>query len=208
MKKLSILEEKISELWNKLQQSQVFVSFERQLDQFDPRIQTITMISVALIFSFIVLSPVLILISSVSTKKEELQKVKEITDYLSQSADEISQLNTIIRKKGKKVKRKIDLDASLLDILENSFRHAQIIKERYKINSSSSSTASSNLKLISLPQLLNALYNIEGSNIEITKLDIDTKNDPEGYVWAKIDMKKPIQESKEETKKKSRRYKR
>ena len=162
--KFSILEEKISELWNKLQQSQAFVSFERQLEQFDPRIQTITTISIALISLFIVLSPVLILMSSVSTKKEELQKVRGITDYLSQSADEISQLNTIIRKKGKKSKRKIDLDASLPDILENSFKHARIIKERYKISSSSSSIASSNLKLISLPQLLSALYNIEGSN--------------------------------------------
>ena len=40
------------------------------------------------------------------------------------------------------------------------------------------------------------------------KLDIDTKNDPEGYVWAKIDVKMPVKESKEETKKKSRRSKR
>ena len=191
--KFSIVEEKIIELWHKIQQSQLFINLEGQLNQFDPRIQMITLSIIGTLSVFIILSPVLFLMSSVSTKKEELQEVREMSDYLSQGAEEISQLNTIIRKKGRNRKKGINPDASLKEVMEISFKNARIIKERYSITGGFGSTAQSTLKLISLPQLLSALYNIEKNGIDILTLDVDTKNDPKGYIWAKIEAKKPIE---------------
>jgi hypothetical protein len=88
--------------------------------------------------------------------------------------------------------RDFDVSGSADALAERVSTKSLIKKENAVVTPGSKGAADLALSKISLRQLVRALYLIEksGSGAVIDKLSVDTKEDPEGYLWAQITLRK------------------
>lgn len=90
--------------------------------------------------------------------------------------------------------RDFDVSGDVGGFAERVGTKALIKKESYTVTPGAKSTADMKLEKISYRQLARALYLIEksGSGASVDKLSVDTKGDPEGYLWAQLTLKKEL----------------
>jgi hypothetical protein len=88
--------------------------------------------------------------------------------------------------------RDFDVSGDADSFAERVGGKALIKKESFSITPGAKGMADMKLEKISYRQLARALYLIEksGSGAAVEKLSVDTKDDPEGYLWAQLTLKK------------------
>ncbi|MCO5141523.1 MAG: hypothetical protein M9962_00365 [Oligoflexia bacterium] len=88
--------------------------------------------------------------------------------------------------------RDFDIGADLAAFAERATQKSLIPKDNVKIEEEKKSSIKIDLSRISLRQLVRILFLIEqsGATTAVESLNVDTKDDPEGYLWSTITIKK------------------
>jgi hypothetical protein len=88
--------------------------------------------------------------------------------------------------------RDFDVSGDVSGLADRVIAKSLIKKETATVTPGTKDSVDVKLEKISLRQLVRALYLIEksGSGTTVEKLSVDTKDDPQGYLWAELTLKK------------------
>ncbi len=125
--------------------------------------------------------------------KNELVRMDESIRMAQNSAAKIEELKALdSARRADPMLRDFDTGGDASSFAERVGAKSLIRKDDVKVNGGGQGTATLSLNKISLRQLARALYLIEksGAGASIDKINIATKDDPEGYLWAEIKLHK------------------
>jgi hypothetical protein len=125
--------------------------------------------------------------------KSDLAAMDDDIRYAQSAASRLEELKAEQRNQSADaLLRDFDLSLPVAAFAERATQKSLIAKTNVDIGEEKGGTVAVKLSKISLRQLVRMLYLIEQSNAgaSVDKLSIDSKDDPEGYLWADLVVRK------------------
>lgn len=125
--------------------------------------------------------------------KSELAAMEEDIRYAQNAAARIEELKAEARNQNSdSLLRDFDVSLPVAAFAERATQKSLISKSNVEIGDEKNNGVTVKLTKISLRQLVRMLYLVEQSNAgaAVEKLSIDNKDDPEGYLWAELLVRK------------------
>ncbi len=129
---------------------------------------------------------------TIAIKNDLIAKDQDIR-YVQSAAVRIEELNAQARSQdGEPLLRNFDNSGPAAPFAERVAQKSLIPKSNVEVTDAKNGMAELKLNKISLTQLMRVLFLIErsGSGASVEKLSVDSKDDPEGYLWAQLTVKK------------------
>lgn len=130
---------------------------------------------------------------NVISLKNDIANIEENTRYVQSSWAKIEELKAQARNQSvDSMLRDVDVNAPIGAFTERVVQKALIPKAAVEIGEQKGTSVELKLNKISLRQLVRVLYMYEqtSANAVVDKLVVDTKDDPEGYIWAILNVRK------------------
>jgi hypothetical protein len=178
------------------------LQLRQRFSELDAQTQSYSLIGAFAFFLFLLLGSLLYLGITNASLQSQIVDMDTSIHHLQASADKMEDLRAKIRSQSSDPSlRDLDRSAPLNTFTEKAAQKAFIGKDSFEISNEKQSSAvkgmiqnSLDVKLsrISLRQLVRMLYFIEQtqSGIDVQKLNIDSKDDPSGYLWASLSLQK------------------
>lgn len=176
------------QIWNNEQ----VLKLRQKFAELDTQTQSYVLIGGFAAFVLVLLLTFFTLWGKTISLKNELARMDESIRMAQNSAARIEELKALdSARRADPMLRDFQTDGDASSLAERVGAKSLIRKDDYKVTGSGAS-ASLSLTKISLRQLSRALYLIEksGAGTSVEKLNVTTKDDTEGYLWAEITLKK------------------
>jgi hypothetical protein len=124
--------------------------------------------------------------------KNQIAEIESQTIYAQKAAAKVEEFRAAARSQGvEPLLEELDLAAPLVAFLERVSQKSLINKANVEI-SESGPLAEMKLSRISLTQLVRVLFILEnaGAGTKVEKMNIDAKEDRDGYLWASLSVKR------------------
>ncbi|MGZ3694015.1 MAG: hypothetical protein ACXWQO_07430 [Bdellovibrionota bacterium] len=125
--------------------------------------------------------------------KNELASMDDDIRYTQNAATRIEELKAEARTQSSdSLLRDFDINLPIAALAERATQKSLISKSNVEVGEEKNNGVIVKLTKISLRQLVRMLYLFEqsGAGATVEKLSIDSKDDPEGYLWAEILVRK------------------
>lgn len=168
------------------------IKLRNRFSELDPKVQQ-TVIASSIGASAALLISVLVYTTFLSySTKAEIQQINDDIAFIHSANEKMDILRKQSREQSSDVGlRDIDKNAPLPSFASAVAQKAAIAKESTEVKEAGDSVE---LKLnkISLKQLVRVLFAFENARngISIAKVETDSRNDPEGYLWASVHLQK------------------
>lgn len=176
------------QIWNNEQ----VLKLRQKFAELDTQTQSYVLIGGFAAFVLVLLLTFFTLWGKTISLKSELARMDESIRMAQNSAARIEELKALdSARRADPMLRDFQTDGDASSLAERVGAKSLIRKDDYKVTGAGAS-ASLSLTKISLRQLSRALYLIEksGAGASVEKLNVTTKDDTEGYLWAEITLKK------------------
>jgi hypothetical protein len=181
------------EFKEKVWESEAVLKARQKFSELDKQTQSYVLIGSFAGFMLILLLTFFTLWGRTIALKNELARMDDEIRMTQNSNVKIQELKIAEQNRNSDVLlRDFDATGDTAGFAERVGAKALIKKESYTVTPGAKGASDLNLEKISLRQLARTLYLIEksGSGASVEKLSVDTKSDPEGYLWAQLTLKK------------------
>jgi len=204
------LKDFFTKIKEKIWEQEEFIKLRNQFSELDLKTQQTIFFS-TILSAFLGLTGLLIaLIYSSYSLKSQMQEMNDQILYIQSANEKMDLYRNEIRDQGSDLLLKdVDKNAPLPLYSTAVAQKSSIAKENIEVveKPGSGGVTSVEVKLnkISLRQLQRMLFLLENAKngVDIVKVDTDSKNDPEGYLWAVISLQKKLASSNSNATKKS-----
>ena len=182
-----------SEFREKVWESEPVLKARQKFGELDAQTQSYVVIGSFASFVLILLLTFFTLWGRTISLKNELARMDDSIRMSQSSAVRIQELKAQEENRNADMLlRDFDVSGNAMSFAERVGSKALIKKESVSVTAGVKDSADMKLDHISLRQLARALYLIEksGSGASVEKLTVDTRDDPEGYLWAQLTIKK------------------
>ena len=199
---------KLKTEWKKLQEQfrdqiweqEEIVKLRTQFAELEPKTQQSILAGSLGLAASLILGFLLYLGYNAYSLKSKMAEIEDEVHYIQSANEKMDGLRRKIQEQqnADPLTRDIDKNAPLPQFAEQVAKKASVTKDNLEILEKPSSKTESTLELklnkISLRQLLRVLFVFENAKngVNITKVESDSKNDPEGYLWAVIGLQKKV----------------
>jgi hypothetical protein len=193
--RLAELKTKFSEFWDTIKESESYQQLKGKYDELDARTQIIIQLSIVGGFAFMILMSVLAGMAKVGGLKGDIDTREKLIGYLQQSSDTIKQYKMQAQAEAASLDSGGPLNQLALGVLGPSNidgSRVEISNERDGAEDKQSKEVLVDVKLsqVNLRQITKFMFNITEQgrkrNVTIRDLNIDTKDDPSGYMDAAV----------------------
>jgi hypothetical protein len=187
------------EFKEKVWESESVLKARQKFSELDKQTQSYVLIGSFTGFMLILLLTFFTLWGRTIALKNELARMDDEIRMTQNSNVKIQELKIAEQNRNSDaLLRDFDITGDTGGFAERVGAKALIKKESYTVTPGAKGAADLKLEKVSLRQLTRALYLIEksGSGASVDKLSVDTKGDPEGYLWAQLTLKKDAEKSK------------
>ncbi len=181
-----------TEFREKFWDSEQLLKVRQKFSELDTQTQSYVLIGSFAAFMLVLVLTFFALWAKTISLKNELAQMDQQIRLAQNSAVRIEELKAQERNRtSDALLRDFDTSGPADGLAERVATKALIAKTSVEV-SSVKGGADMKLNKISLRQLVRALYLIEksGSGASVEKLSVDTKDDPDGYLWAQLILKK------------------
>jgi hypothetical protein len=181
-------------LREKIWEHEEILSLRQKFNELDPQTQSYVLIGSFSGFVLLLLITFVTLWTKTIALKSEVAQLEEQIKVALSSAVRIEELKAMERNRtADSLLRDFDATGPADAFAERVSAKALIAKTAAEITGKAGA-AEMKLNKISLRQLTRVLYLLEksGSGAVLDKLNVDTRDDPEGYLWAQLSFKKEI----------------
>lgn len=182
-----------AELREKIWDSEQVLKLRQKFSELDSQTQSYVLIGSFAAFVLVLLVTFFTLWGKTISLKRELARMDEQIRLTQNTAVRIEELKAQQRNRtSDALLRDFDVSGSTDSFIERVGTRSLIAKTSVEVVPGKGNASDLKLNKISLRQLTRALYLIEksGSGASVEKLSVDTKDDPEGYLWAQMTVKK------------------
>ncbi|MGZ3651241.1 MAG: hypothetical protein ACXVCI_13480 [Bdellovibrionota bacterium] len=182
-----------AEFKEKVWDSEAVLKARQKFSELDTQTQSYVLIGSFAGFVLILLLTFFTLWGRTIGMKNELARMDDEIRMAQNSSVHIQELKAAeASRTSDSLLRDFDISGDASGFAERVGTKALIKKESVSVTPGAKNSADMKLDKISLRQLVRALYLIEksGSGASVDKLSVDTKDDPEGYIWAQLTVKK------------------
>ncbi len=183
-------------MWQKLKtdfkeqvwDSEAVLKIRQKFAELDTQTQSYVIIGSFVGFVLFLLLSFFFLWGKTISLKNDIAELDTTIQYVQKSSTRIAELRSQAMQRTDPLLE--DIDNNSPDFLERATQKSLIAKSNVEVTAKGNL---SDLKLqrISLTQLLRVLYIIEQSGAgTVEKLNVDAKDDKEGYLWATLSMRK------------------
>ncbi len=196
MKAWNELKNRIStEFREKIWDSETVLKARQKFSELDTQTQSYVLIGSFAAFVLVLLLTFFTLWGRTISLKNEIARLDD-SIRMTQNADvRIQELKALeAMRNSDPLLRDFDVSGDAGSFAERVGTKSLIKKESFTVTPGAKGSADMKLEKISLRQLVRALYLIEksGSGASVEKLSVDTRDDPEGYLWAQLSLKKDM----------------
>ncbi len=195
MSKLDDLKSKINDFWDNITESEPYQELEAKWDELDSRVKFNIQLGAMGLVVFGIIFSVFAGMGRVNELKRNIEEKDTLIGYLQNSADEIKRLRT-------QSASNLSISAAsmnLNEIAESTLPASNIDPSRAEISPERQGNEDKNAKevlvdvkftQVNIRQIVKFMYNITQSgkakSVYIRDLNIDTKEDPTGYMDAAL----------------------
>jgi hypothetical protein len=176
------------QIWNNEQ----VVKARQKFAELDTQTQSYVLIGSFTAFVFILLISFFSLWGRAISTKNEIARMDETIRYMQTSATKIAELQEqASQESADPLLEGFDAEAPLAAMLEQAGQKSLINKTNVSVTEGDNGTrADVKLNKISLTQLVRILYLIEesGSGAVVEHLNVDAKDDSQGYLWTTLSV--------------------
>ncbi len=169
------------------------LKLRQKFSELDAQTQSYVLIGSFAAFVLVLLLTFFALWGKTISLKKEIARMEDQIRLAQNSAVRIEELKAMQRNRTADFLLKdFDVSGSTDSFAGRVGAKSLIAKESVEVISGKGNSSDLKLSKISLRQLARALYLIEksGSGATVDKLSVDTKDDPEGYLWAQLTLTK------------------
>jgi hypothetical protein len=170
------------------------LKLRQRFAELDPQIQSYVLIGSFSAFVLFLLVTFFTLWGRAISVKSQLALMDDNIRYVQSSAARIEELRSQARIGGREpLLEGLDPAAPAAAFLERATQRSLISKSNVEVTEGRGTSAEVKLSRISLTQLVRMLYIIEhsGAGASVESLNVDARDDREGYLWATISVQKP-----------------
>ncbi len=182
-----------TELKEQIWDNEQILKVRQKFAELDSQTQSYVIIGSFAAFVLILLVTFFTLWGRTIVLKNELASLDDDIRFAQNSATRIEELKAEARNQNSdSLLRDFDVNLPVTAFTERASQKSLISKTNVEIGEEKNDGVSVKLSRISLRQLVRMLYLMEQSNSGATveKLNIDSKEDPEGYLWAELFVRK------------------
>lgn len=161
--------------------------------ELDVQTQSYILIGGFASFVLLLLVTFFLLWAKAITLKSEIASMDETIRFAQNTSAKIEELKAQARNQGgDTMLQGFDVGAPVVPFVERAAQKSLIPKSNVEVSEGKADQAQLKLTKISLRQLVRILYLIEqsGASASVERLVVDSKDDPEGYLWAELLVKK------------------
>ncbi|RZA06717.1 MAG: hypothetical protein EOP11_09610 [Proteobacteria bacterium] len=178
------------QVWNHEQ----VVKIRQNFSQLDTQTQSYVLIGSFAAFAFVLLMSLFMLWGRAISVKNEIAAMDETIRYMQTSGTKIAELQEqASQESADPLLEGFDAQAPLAELLAAAGQKSLISKANVSVTEGDNGTrADLKLNKISLTQLVRMLYLIEesGAGAVVDHLNVDAKDDTQGYLWATMSVRK------------------
>lgn len=177
------------QVWN----SEQVLKLRQKFAELDTQTQSYILIGSFAGFVLLLLLTFFTLWGKTISLKNEIARMDESIRMAQNSAARIEELKALdSARRADPMLRDFDTSGDASSFAQTVGTKSLIKKDDVKVAPADKGAVSLTLNKISLRQLARALYLIEksGAGASVEKLNVATRDDPEGYLWAQITVKK------------------
>ena len=181
-----------AEFKEKIWDSEAVLKGRQKFAELDTQTQSYVLIGSFAAFVLILLLTFFTLWGRVISLKSELARMDDSIRMAQNSNVRIQELKAAqANRNSDSLLRDFDATGPIDAFADRVAQKALIKKDNATVAPGAKGASDLVLQKISIRQLARALYLIEksGSGATVEKLSVDTKDDPEGYLWAQISMR-------------------
>jgi hypothetical protein len=171
------------------------LKLRQKFSELDTQVQSYILIGSFAAFVLFLLATFFTLWGRAISVKSQLAEMDNTTRYVQTAAVRIEELRAQARVQGEEpLLEGLDLTAPVAAFLERAGQKSLIPKSNVEVSAGQGPAADLKLNRISLTQLVRMLYILEhsGAGTTIEKLNVDAKEDKEGYLWATLTVRKAL----------------
>lgn len=187
-------------MWQKLQtefreqiwDNEQVLKLRQKFGELDTQTQSYIIIGSFAAFVLFLLATFFTLWGKTISVKNQIAEMETHIQYAQKAAVKIDELRQQAQSRGAEpLLEEIDTNAPVATFLERAAQKSLIAKGNVEV-AAGGATAELKLNKISLTQLVRMLFIIEnaGAGTSVEKLNVDAKEDTEGYLWATMTVRK------------------
>jgi hypothetical protein len=168
------------------------LKIRQKFAELDPQTQSYIIIGSFAAFVLFLLATFFTLWGKTISVKNQIAEMETNIQYVQKAAVRIDELRQQAQSQGSEpLIEDIDTSAPVASFLERAAQKSLIAKGNVEVNAAGPG-AELKLNKISLTQLVRMLFIIEnaGAGTSVEKLNVDAKDDTEGYLWATMTVRK------------------
>jgi len=189
-------------MWQKLQtefreqiwDNEQVLKLRQKFSELDTQTQSYVIIGSFAAFVLFLLVTFFTLWGKTISVKNQIAEMETTIQYVQKAAVKIDELRSQAQSQGiEPLLEDIDANAPVPAFLERASQKSLIAKGNVEVGSAATGGATElKLNKISLTQLVRMLFIIEnaGGGTSVEKLNVDAKDDTEGYLWATMTVRK------------------
>jgi hypothetical protein len=188
-------------MWQKLQtefreqiwDNEQVLKLRQKFSELDTQTQSYIIIGSFAAFVLFLLATFFTLWGKTISVKNQIAEMETNIQYVQKAAVKIDELRSQAQLQGvEPLLEGIDANAPLAAFLERASLKSLIAKGNVEVGASTGGAAELKLNKISLTQLVRVLFIVEnaGAGATVEKLNVDAKDDTEGYLWATMLVRK------------------
>jgi hypothetical protein len=181
------------EFKEKFWDSEAVLKIRQKFSELDTQSQSYVLIGSFAAFVLLLLVTFFTIWGRTISLKNELVQMDSSIRLAQNSAVHIQELKSQEQNRNMdSMLRDFDVSGDVSGLADRVIAKSLIKKETATVTPGTKDSVDVKLEKISLRQLVRALYLIEksGSGTTVEKLSVDTKDDPQGYLWAELTLKK------------------
>jgi hypothetical protein len=187
-------------MWQKLQtefreqiwDNEQVLKLRQKFSELDTQTQSYIIIGSFAAFVLFLLATFFTLWGKTISVKSQIAEMETTIQYVQKAAVKIDELRSQAQSQGiEPLLEGIDPSAPVAAFLERASQKSLIAKGNVEVNGTGP-TAELKLNKISLTQLVRMLFILEnaGAGTSVEKLNVDAREDTEGYLWATMTVRK------------------
>lgn len=169
------------------------LKIRQKFSELDTQTQSYVVIGAFSFFVFLLFVTFIGFWVKATSLKSEIATMEDSIRFVQSSAVKIEELKMQARNQSSDLLlNDFDVNAPIGSFAERATQKAMIAKGNVEISDPKGNSVEVKLTKISLKQLVRTLYLFEQSQsgAVVDKLSVDSKEDPEGYLWATISVRK------------------
>jgi hypothetical protein len=183
----------ISRLRDFLQDSPLVIELKSRYSNLETQQQQWILFGSIATFLFLVLVLPTSLLITTASMESRIKQMDADSDFLNQTADEISVLNTLVAQQGQAVDPSITPETPIKELSIKYLTSSGITEEAYTVQEAADTkSATLSLSRLNLVQFRKLLYSLENSpaGLELSKVDVEMKPEAKGYMTSAISFSK------------------